>query len=124
MALATLYCDKTSEPKSVMIANVKREFKFSVVLPAEEYYPQLVDFSEEKVLLQGVIDCLLETDNGFTVIDFKTDRVTGNMTLKRAEEYKPQLIAYARAVEQVFGKKVNKTVLYFLNDGQTVETIF
>ena len=93
-------------------------------MPAEEYYPQLVDFSEEKVLLQGVIDCLLETDNGFTVIDFKTDRVTGNMTLKRAEEYKPQLIAYARAVEQVFGKKVNKTVLYFLNDGQTVETIF
>ena len=46
------------------------------------------------------------------------------MTLKRAEEYKPQLIAYARAVEQVFGKKVNKTVLYFLNDGQTVETVF
>lgn len=105
-------------------SNVKREFKFSVVLPAGEYYPQLVDFSEEKVLLQGVIDCLLETDNGFTVIDFKTDRVTGNMTLKRAEEYKPQLIAYARAVEQVFGKKVNKTVLYFLNDGKTVETVF
>ena len=102
---------------------VKREFKFSVVLPASQYYPQLMDFSEEKVLLQGVIDCLLETDDGFTVIDFKTDRVSGNMTLKRAEEYKPQLLAYARAVEQIFGKKVNKTVLYFLNDGQIVETI-
>ena len=104
-------------------STVKREFKFSVVLPAGDYYPQLVDFSNEKVLLQGVIDCLLETDEGFTVVDFKTDRVTGNMTLKRAEEYKPQLLAYAQAVEQVFRKKVNKTVLYFLNDGQTVETI-
>ncbi len=102
---------------------VKREFKFSVVLPASDYYPQLVDFSNEKVLLQGVIDCLLETDEGFTVIDFKTDRVRGSMTLKRAEEYKPQLLAYAQAVEQVFRKKVKKTVLYFLNDGQTVETI-
>lgn len=102
---------------------VKREFKFSVVLPASDYYPQLVDFSDEKVLLQGVIDCLLETDEGFTVIDFKTDRVRGSMTLKRAEEYKPQLLAYAQAVEQVFRKKVKKTVLYFLNDGQTVETI-
>lgn len=102
-------------------SNVKREFKFSVVLPAFEYYPQLVDFSEEKVLLQGVIDCLLETEKGFTVVDFKTDRVSGQMTIKRAEEYKPQLIAYAKAVEQIFDKKVIKTVLYFLHDGQIIE---
>ena len=65
------------------------------------------------VLLQGVIDCLLETDAGFTILDFKTDRVTPGTMTARAAGYAAQLDAYAAAVARMFGRPVTARVLYF-----------
>ncbi len=101
-------------------ARVRREFKFSVVAPAASYYPVAEDAPEETVLLQGVIDCLLETDTGFVVVDFKTDRVRAQDAADRAEKYRPQLDAYGHAVQAIFGKPVTGRVLYFLTAGQEV----
>lgn len=101
-------------------ARVRREFKFSVVAPAASYYPVAEDAPEETVLLQGVIDCLLETEAGFVVVDFKTDRVRAQDAADRAERYRPQLDAYGRAVQAIFGKPVTGRVLYFLTAGQAV----
>ena len=91
-------------------AKVRREFKFSVVVPAGEYYPVAEHAEGETVLLQGVIDCLLETAEGFTVLDFKTDRVRAQDAAARAERYRDQLDAYARAGEQ-FRKPVGQGAL-------------
>lgn len=100
---------------------VHREFKFSVLLPAADYYPEAAAFPEERVLLQGVIDCLAETaDGGLLVIDFKTDRVPRSRAAERAERYRPQLDAYRRAAEQVFGRPVTACALFFLHSGQTI----
>lgn len=52
----------------------RREFKFSVLLPAEEFCPGLEP--GEEVLLQGVVDAWFETLEGITVVDFKSDRVS------------------------------------------------
>ena len=51
------------------------------------------------MLLQGVVDCCFETLEGITVVDFKTDRVDRRSVAARAEEYRPQLAAYSRALE-------------------------
>ena len=80
---------------------VRREFKFSVLVPAQAYFPVAADAPEENVLLQGVIDCLIETRDGFVILDFKTDRIKKGGAVERAEQYRPQLAAYARAVHDL-----------------------
>ncbi len=87
-----------------------REFKFSVLEDGERFDPALVG---EKILLQGVVDCALVEDDGITVIDFKTDRVTEETVLSRAERYRPQVEAYGDALSRIFGKPVKRSCLYF-----------
>ena len=71
------------------------------------------------MLLQGVVDCLLEEDGELTVIDYKTDAVrTEEQLQERTALYTPQLRAYAKAVERIFGKPVKECVLYFLSMGR------
>lgn len=94
---------------------VHREFKFSVLVPAKDYYPEAVDFADEEVLMQGVIDCLMETEDGMIIVDFKTDRVQKQWAAKRAEQYRGQLSAYRRAAQTVFGKPVVGCALFFLH---------
>lgn len=100
---------------------VRREFKFSVLVPAANYYKIAKDVSGEEVLLQGVIDCLIELPDGFVVVDFKTDRVTEDNVRARAEGYREQLDAYRCAVEAVFEKPVVRQVLFFLEIGAEIE---
>lgn len=101
-------------------AKMRREFKFSVVVPAGDYYPVAESAEGETVLLQGVIDCLLETDAGFFVLDFKTDRVRAQDASARAEKYRAQLNAYARAVEEIFARPVTGKAVFFLGLGEEV----
>ena len=91
--------------KTFMAENkVRREFKFSVLVPAQAYFLVAADAPEENVLLQGVIDCLIETRDGFVILDFKTDRIKA---------------AYARAVHEIYGRPVRACVLYFFHTGDT-----
>lgn len=98
---------------------VRREFKFSVLVPAAQYFPVAEQAPEEKVLLQGVIDCLIDTPEGFVILDFKTDRVTENGIAARAEQYRAQMQAYMLAVREIFARPVCRCVLYFFHNGQS-----
>jgi ATP-dependent helicase/nuclease subunit A len=89
----------------------RREFKFSVLVPASDYYDQAE--AGEQVLLQGVIDAWFDTGEELVVVDFKSDRVTPQTQRARAEEYRPQLQAYSRALEEITGKPVGRNVLWF-----------
>ena len=99
--------------------SLHREYKFSILVPAADYYAQAG--AGEKVLLQGVVDCWFETLEGITVVDFKTDRVTEQTVLARAEEYRPQLMAYSRALEEVTGRRIVRRVLWFFRLDRAVE---
>lgn len=99
--------------------SLHREYKFSILVPAADYYAQAG--AGEKVLLQGVVDCWFETLEGITVVDFKTDRVTEQTVLARAKEYRPQLMAYSRALEEVTGRRVVRRVLWFFRLDRAVE---
>ena len=99
---------------------VLREYRFTLLMDAGDYDPAAV--SGDQILLQGVVDCCFETAEGLAVVDFKTDRVsTAAETADRAEQYRPQLEAYSRALEQVLERPVVRRVLYFLRSGETVE---
>ena len=99
---------------------VEREFKFSLLAPAADYYPNAE--KGEEVLLQGVVDCwFVEADKSVTVVDFKTDRVTEHTVQARAAEYLPQLEAYSRALSEAAGVKVAHRYLWFFALGREVE---
>ena len=89
---------------------VLREFKFSVLTPAEHYFPEAVG---EKLLLQGVTDCCLFRDGSIAVVDFKTDRIAPGAETAAGEKYRPQLEAYGEALARIFGLPVREKLLYF-----------
>ena len=98
--------------------NVLREFKFSILEDGTAFDPELVG---EKVLLQGVVDCALMDQDGITVMDFKTDRVTEDTVFGVAERYRPQVEAYANALSRIFEKNVKQKYLYFFSLDRLVE---
>ena len=65
--------------KRVLAAkSVEREVPFTMMLAAEEAYQDWQGNSGESILVQGVIDCMIEEEDGITLIDFKTDTIEGN----------------------------------------------
>jgi ATP-dependent exoDNAse (exonuclease V) beta subunit len=69
------------------------------------------------------MDCLYHTQEGWTLVDFKTDELRNRLALAAAQEmYTPQIIRYRQAVEQWLGF-TPKTLLCFLNVEKTIEVI-
>ncbi len=97
---------------------VLREFKFSLLRPASDYFDAAAD---DTVLLQGVIDCAVEIDGAWTIIDYKTDGVTAEDVPSRGAVYASQVKAYSEAMEAITGLPVKKTILYFLKPGISFE---
>ena len=91
-------------------AEVIREFKFSILDDGIHYGS---DLEGEQVLLQGVVDCAIVEENGITVIDFKTDRVSEENLPQLLERYAPQVQTYVQALERIYRKPVKEALLYF-----------
>ena len=90
--------------------NVIREFKFSILDDGSRYVPGT---DGESVLLQGVIDCAVIEEDGIVLLDFKSDRVTDETLSSVADNYRQQVMAYARALERIYRKPVKSAQLYF-----------
>ena len=109
-----------------------REFRFNVMLPAAlftENEEKKKAFEGREILLQGIIDCLIEDEDGnLHLVDYKTDRLTRAELADRAlaqkslsKKHKLQLTYYALAVEKMFSKKPKTVGIYSLPLGDTVE---
>ena len=101
------------------VKEVHREFKFSILIPAQEYDPKAAE--GETVLLQGVVDVWFEDEDGITVLDFKSDRIRPGKEHDRGEEYRSQLETYGRALSAIIGKPVQKKILWFFATDRAVE---
>ncbi|MBR6321602.1 MAG: helicase-exonuclease AddAB subunit AddA [Lachnospiraceae bacterium] len=97
-----------------------RERQFIIGIPAAEIYPELSGRAEGKelLMLQGIIDLYFEEDDGFVIVDYKTDRVREAETL--VSRYKIQLDLYARALTQVSGKKVKEKWIWSFALGKEI----
>ena len=96
-----------------------REFRFSLMTDVRELLPG--ETEQEKVLLQGVVDCCFEEDGKLVLVDYKTDRVSGKEQIReRAEHYRIQLETYSRALERIFGLPVKEKILYFIRPAATL----
>ncbi len=99
--------------------SVQREYRFSILVPASEYFPQAA--AGEELLLQGVVDLFAQTPEGVTVVDFKTDYVTAETLAEKTAYYRPQLTAYSAALARILDRPVVRRVLYFFRTGDAVE---
>ena len=117
-AIVKLFSSPTGRRMLAAGDTLRREFKFSLLCPAEEIFGAAAG---EKLLLQGVVDCFLEEEGELVIIDYKTDYVPSQGALReKAALYSGQLRAYARALERICGKTVKDCVLYFLSAGTAV----
>ena len=99
---------------------VLREFKFSILDDGSSFGAGL---EKEKILLQGVVDCAILEDDGITVIDFKTDRVTESTLDVAIQNYKYQVLAYADALSRIFETPIKRACLYFFRLNQCVDIL-
>ncbi|GAB7386963.1 UvrD-helicase domain-containing protein [Bacillaceae bacterium] len=103
---------------------IHREIPFSLALPAEDAYPEWRAAGrpeQETVLVQGIIDCLLETKEGFMLIDYKTDRTERLSDDDLRERYREQIHLYAHAVERIWKVPLFRKVLYFFDGKRVIE---
>lgn len=80
---------------------VHREWNFNLSLP------------DRGMLVQGMIDCAFREEDGWILLDYKTDTIRDESAF--VEEYRPQLAWYAVALENLTGIPVRERWLYALS---------
>lgn len=65
---------------------------------------------DDKVLIQGIADCVFEENGELVLVDYKTDRATDEEEL--LDRYKNQIAFYKYAVSKTLNKPVKEAMLY------------
>ncbi|MBQ4584730.1 MAG: UvrD-helicase domain-containing protein [Clostridia bacterium] len=89
-----------------------REFRFNVMLSAHDLSID-PNIQKEKVLVQGVIDCVFKKGEDYILVDYKTDNATVDEIVGK---YTSQLNYYARACKKLFGKPVKEAYIYSIKN--------
>ncbi|WP_010529897.1 helicase-exonuclease AddAB subunit AddA [Lentibacillus jeotgali] len=96
---------------------IYREVPFSLTLPADEVYANWTGETDEHVLIQGVIDCVIPMDGGWVILDYKTDTITGDVTDRvkdnLSKRYEVQMDLYKQALQRIWKEPVKSAYLYF-----------
>ena len=93
-------------------ARVRREFAFQAQLGAEQLQTVLPNIGEHRVTVQGIADLIFEEADGWTLVDFKTDRVADGAVL--LQRYREQLELYAQMLSKTNGIPICRKVIYSL----------
>ncbi len=93
---------------------LKRELPFYTEISSLEVDNSLPEegYKDEKVRLQGIIDCIFEEDNEIVLLDYKTDYAVEGMEEEIIDKYRVQLRYYKEAVEKITSKRVKESYLY------------
>ena len=103
---------------------VEREVPFSLTLPANEVYSDWGGPTEEKVFIQGVIDAMIPYEDGWMILDYKSDSVSEDPETfadQMRQRYGTQLRLYQTALEKIWNQPVHRSSLYFFNGPIVVE---
>jgi ATP-dependent helicase/nuclease subunit A len=105
--------------------NVQRELAFNIRYPASEVFPEAKEQGlTDDILLQGVMDLVAEEEDGFILLDYKTDRRVDDFNNPESlgyRKYAKQLSLYKMALERLGGKKVKLTALYLFASDEVKE---
>lgn len=100
-------------------ARVQREFEFTIAVPLSETEAQIDPLcADEKIIVQGKMDCVFFENGEAVIVDYKTDKNADPEALRA--RYRSQLKIYKRAAEEVFGCRVKETVLFAISTGESI----
>lgn len=82
--------------------------------------------SGETVIVQGIIDCFFEEEDGLVLIDYKTGRTDRDADFAAEAErlrsvYEKQIELYKEALSAAFEKPVKESYLYLLGMGREIK---
>ncbi|MFV0558326.1 MAG: helicase-exonuclease AddAB subunit AddA [Enterococcus sp.] len=98
---------------------VKREQPFAMLKSAQAIFAEY-DQVDDELLIHGIIDGYLNTEDGIVLYDFKTDYVTQENRHSVIQRYQGQLRLYKEALEEASGQKVIASYLVLLNKQELV----
>ena len=99
-----------SMAKAAKVGKLHREQAFTMSKPASEIYPDRTE--DTPVLIQGIIDAYFETDDGITLMDYKTDHIAPGDEQRLIDRYLIQMQLYQEVLEKSLGRKITKAVFY------------
>ncbi|UNC91798.1 UvrD-helicase domain-containing protein [Candidatus Contubernalis alkaliaceticus] len=110
--------------------DVYREVPFTLSVPPSEMLLRkkskghnselLLIHEDDRLILQGVVDCILVEKEGLIIIDYKSDDTSRLTQDALKKKYHYQLTLYGQAVEKIWRVKVMEKFLYFFNGGFAV----
>lgn len=121
------FFDTSLGQRVLQAKKVRREVPFSLALPAKEAYPDWTEVEDSNVLVQGVMDCVLEDEQGIVLIDYKTDSITkrfSNFDIAKQtleERYRLQIDLYARAIQEIWKLTHIEKYLYFFDGSHIIK---
>ena len=96
-----------------------REKKFTLEVSVSDIYPELQEFSAEKMMIQGIADCAFLENGELVVVDYKTDRLESEEIFR--EKYASQVLIYKKALSMSTGYNVKETLLYSFHLGKEIK---
>ncbi len=94
---------------------VYREMPFTQMVPASLLTGEAAH-ADERLVVQGIIDCFFFEKNGIVLLDYKTDAPKPKAVI--AARYKTQLDCYEMALRQKYFSEISQKVIYlFANNG-------
>ncbi|EJO5348335.1 helicase-exonuclease AddAB subunit AddA [Clostridium botulinum] len=109
------FCKSELGERMIKSNSISREVPFSIEIPAVEIYGDLDKeiYKDEKLIIQGIIDCYFEEDEGLVLLDYKTDYVNNMEEIEN--RYKIQIKYYEEALKKITGKNVKDKYLYLFS---------
>ena len=98
---------------------VFREQPFEVLAPIELIYPELNSASDEKIILQGVIDCWFIENGEIVLLDYKTDSYSDIGEIH--QKYDRQLELYSYALHKITGKNIKSKNIYLFSSDIVIQ---
>ena len=118
------------EREVINIENVAAFFEDSVGkravcalrLEKEREFILLKEVNGAEAIVQGIIDCYFEEEDGLVLVDYKNSFMGGNVSeADIIERYKGQIELYKEALEGAEGKPVKEAYLYLFELNKFIE---
>ncbi len=97
---------------------LRREAPFELAVRADEIPGGGSGTGGERVIVQGIIDCMFREDGGYVLVDYKSDYYTNPADIRK--KYDIQLKFYKHAIEKITKAPVKEAVLYLFHNNDTI----
>ncbi|WP_295153844.1 exodeoxyribonuclease V subunit beta, partial [uncultured Ruminococcus sp.] len=98
--------------------DLRREQKFLTSVKDLHLAEELREYTTENGFIQGIADCIFREDDGWVLVDYKTDNFQSTDDMKK---YSTQLMLYKAAFELLLGERVKSSYIYSFRLGEGLE---